>query len=173
MFLPTQPPVQSSSVLQYPDQGRGLATPVAATKYSPPPAPLVAPVWLPQRSKSKDKSKVGQEALTSGSDTERENRGFVRLPVFSVRPPVDIATAHQSWRWFAGDSRSAKTQERGTYYGFFLHGRLTDFPSSPRCRWPGGLRGKRQSRSSGPRSYKHQPVICSPLSLKLCYLRHT
>ena len=86
--LPSQPPVQSSSVpqSQYPDQGRGLATPaVATTKYSPPPAPLVAPVWLPQRSKSKDKTKTGQDTLASGSDTERENRGLVRLPNFLAR----------------------------------------------------------------------------------------
>lgn len=76
--LPPQPPVQSSSAPQYPDQGRGLATPAMTTKYSPPPAPLVAPVWLPQRSKSKDKTKAGQEALASGSDTERENMGLVR-----------------------------------------------------------------------------------------------
>ncbi|KAF9652875.1 hypothetical protein BDM02DRAFT_3183218 [Thelephora ganbajun] len=75
-ILPTQPPVQPSSVPQYADQSRGLTTPAVTTKYSPPPAPLVAPVWLPQRSKSKEKAKVGQETLTSGSDTERENRGF-------------------------------------------------------------------------------------------------
>lgn len=79
MILPTQPPAQSSSVPQYTDQGRSLATSATTTKYSPPPAPLVAPVWLPQRSKSKDKAKAGQEAFTSGSDTERENRGLVCL----------------------------------------------------------------------------------------------
>lgn len=80
--LPSQPPVQSSSVPQpqYPDQSRGLATPVVTNKYSPPPAPLVAPVWLPQR--SRDKTKTGQETLASGSDTERENRGLVRFPKF-------------------------------------------------------------------------------------------
>ncbi|KAF9792791.1 hypothetical protein BJ322DRAFT_1031433 [Thelephora terrestris] len=76
--LPSQPPAPSSSVPQpqHPDQGRGLATPAVTTKYSPPPAPLVAPVWLPQRSKTK----AGQEAFASGSDNERENRGLVRFP---------------------------------------------------------------------------------------------
>lgn len=82
--LPPQPPAPPSSVPQpqYPDQGHGLATPAATAVYSPPPAPLVAPVWLPQRSKSKDKTKAGQETFASGSDNERETRGLVRFLKF-------------------------------------------------------------------------------------------
>lgn len=128
MILPTQPPAQSSVAQpQYPDQGRGLATPLATTKYSPPPAPLVAPVWLPQRSKSKEKTKAGQETMASGSDTERENRGLVRLLNFSALSLVDVPVAHRARGWFPRDSRSFKTQERGTYYDLLLHGHLTSF----------------------------------------------